>query len=216
MYIFFNSLRIAALAGLITFCVGVLLAALCLRVPTKLQIVLEALFSLPLVLPPTVVGFLLLLVVGPRAPLGSFLLGLGISLTMNWQAALLASVVVSFPLMYRSALAAFRSFDVRQIQAALCLGKSRSWILWQLLIKGSWHGLIAGATLSFARALGEYGATQMLAGYIPGKSATISTTVYQLWRLGDMAGAGFWVAVNIGISLVVLALLSWQERRSCA
>lgn len=213
MFVLINSLRIALLASLINLTLGLFLAEKSLYLKKTKQLILEAILSLPLVLPPTVLGFVLLLLVGPNSALGSFLESLGISLVMNWQAALLASTIVSFPLMYRCALAAFRSFDQKQIAAARCLGKSRSWIFFKLLIKGSKHGLSAGAALSFARALGEYGATQMLAGYIPGRTATISTTIYQLWRAGDMASAQFWVLVNIAISLLILALLSWQERR---
>ena len=126
----------------------------------------------------------------------------------------LAAAVVAFPLMYRTARGAFESFDDTLAYSGQTLGLSNTYIFWRIRMPYCRQGILAGTVLAFARALGEYGATSMLIGYTPGRTATISTTVYQLWRTNDEAGAFFWVMVNLGISAVVLLIVNMLERRT--
>ena len=171
-------------------------------------------FTLPLVLPPTVVGYLLLRVLGPKRIVGAwFLEHFDLKLTMTWWSAIFATTVVIFPLMYRTARGAFESFDETLADAGRTLGRSNSWIFWRVRMPACRQGILAGTVLAFARALGEYGATSMIAGYTPGRTATISTTVYQLWRTNDDAMALRWVLVNLAISAVVLLAVNLLERR---
>lgn len=210
----FNSLRIAALATILVFFLGIYVTRGIARLPRGVKGLLDVILTLPLVLPPTVVGYLLLRLLGPNRPLGRFLLSLcGLSMTMQWWSAIFATTLVSFPLMYRTARGAFESFDVTLRQAGQTLGLSNAYIFWRIQLPACRQGILAGTVLAFARALGEYGATAMLAGYIPGKTATISTTVYQLWRTGDDAGALKWVLLNLAISFVVLLAVNFLERR---
>ena len=169
---------------------------------------------LPLVLPPTVCGYFLLLLFGNRRPLGIFLAQFGFKFVMTWYGGVLAAAVVAFPLMYRTARGAFESFDGTLAYAGKTLGLSNSYIFWRIRMPVCRQGILAGAVLAFARALGEYGATSMLVGYTPGKTATISTTVYQLWRTNDESGAFRWVMVNLTISAVVLLAVNLLERRN--
>ena len=133
---------------------------------------------------------------------------------MTWYGGVLAAAVVAFPLMYRTARGAFESFDGTLAYAGKTLGLSNSYIFWRIRMPVCRQGILAGAVLAFARALGEYGATSMLVGYTPGKTATISTTVYQLWRTNDESGAFRWVMVNLTISAVVLLAVNLLERRN--
>ena len=170
--------------------------------------------TLPLVLPPTVVGYLLLRLLGPKRIVGSFFLSaFGIKLTMAWWSAIFATIVVIFPLMYRTARGAFESFDETLAYSGKTLGLSNSFIFWRIRLPYCRQGIIAGTVLAFARALGEYGATSMIAGYTPGVTATISTTVYQLWRTNDDALAFRWVLVNMAISFVVLLAVNMVEKK---
>lgn len=215
LFALYNSLRIAALTTIVVFFVGIGLAQWVSRAPRLIKGTADVVLTLPLVLPPTVVGYLLLLLLGPRRPLGAWMMSaFGIKLSMVWYAAVFACSVVSFPLMYRTCRGAFESMDPTLEQAAFTLGKSRTWTFWHVKLPVCRQGLIAGAVLSFARALGEYGATSMICGYTPGSTATISTTVYQLWRTGDDAGALTWVLINLAISTVVLLVLNLFEKRS--
>lgn len=216
-YPLYNSVRIAAVSTLVVYFLGIFLANVVARAPRLVKGALDVVLTLPLVLPPTVVGYLLLRVFGPKRVVGAWLLQtLGVKLTMVWYAAILATVVVSFPLMYRTARGAFESFDESLADAAHTLGRSECWIFWHVKMPYCQQGIVAGAVLAFARALGEYGATAMICGYTPGSTATVSTTVYQLWRTGDDAGALAWVMVNLAISAVVLLAMNWFERRSKA
>lgn len=209
-----NSLRVAVLSTAIVYITGVLAAYYIAKAPRLLKGTLDVLLTLPLVLPPTVVGYCLLRLLGPKRPLGAWVLAVfGTRLTMQWWSAIFAAAVVSFPLMYRTARAAFEAFDEDLAHAARTLGLSNFYIFRRIRMPACRQGLAAGTVLAFARALGEYGATSMLAGYIPGKTATISTTVYQLWRLGDDALAARWVLVNVAISAAVLLALNLLERR---
>jgi len=170
--------------------------------------------TLPMVLPPTVCGYFLLLLFGNRRPLGLFLARFGVKFVMTWYGGVLAAAVVAFPLMYRTARGAFESFDETLAYSGQTLGLSNSYIFWRIRMPACRQGILAGTVLAFARALGEYGATSMLIGYTPGKTATISTTVYQLWRTNDEAGAFTWVMVNLAISAAVLLVVNRMEKRS--
>ncbi|MDR3837127.1 MAG: ABC transporter permease subunit, partial [Agathobaculum sp.] len=136
-----------------------------------------------------------------------------LKLTMVWWSAIFATTVVIFPLMYRTARGAFESFDETLADAGRTLGRSNTWIFWRVRMPCCKQGILAGTVLAFARALGEYGATSMVAGYTPGRTATISTTVYQLWRTNDDALAFKWVVVNLAISAVVLLAVNLLEKR---
>ena len=210
-----NSLRIAAISTVVIFFVGIWAAYYVARLPRLVKGILDVFLTLPLVLPPTVVGYLLLLLLGPKRPLGAWFMGVfGTKLVMTWWSAIFATVIVAFPLMYRTARGAFESFDETLAFAGQTLGKRNSWIFWRIRMPYCKQGLTAGCVLAFARALGEYGATSMIAGYTPGRTATISTTVYQLWRTGDDAAALEWVAINIAISAVVLLAVNMLEKRN--
>lgn len=214
-YPLINSLRIAAVSTVAVFFLGLGAACVIAKLPRTIRALLDVVLTLPLVLPPTVVGYLLLLVLGPRRPIGAWALeAFGVRLTMTWYSAIFACVVVAFPLMYRTARGAFEAYDKTLTHAALTLGKSRTWAFWRVQVPGCAQGILAGAVLAFARALGEYGATAMVAGYTPGQTATVSTTVYQLWRTGDDALALRWVLVNVAISAVVLLAMNWLEGRA--
>ena len=213
-YPLLNSLRIAAISTAAVFFLGIFFAYYIARLPRVIKGALDVVLTLPLVLPPTVVGWLLLVLLGPKRPLGSFVLEtFGVRLVMTWWSAIFATVVVAFPRMYRTARGAFESFDTTLADAARTLGRSNTWIFWRVQMPVCRQGILAGAVLSFARALGEYGATSMIAGYTPGRTATISTTVYQLWRTNDDAGALRWVLVNIALSAVFLLAVNLLERR---
>jgi len=208
-----NSLRIAFFSSIIVFFTGICLAYYVARLPRVLKGILDVVLTLPLVLPPTVVGFFLILAVGVRTPVGMFLSNFGIKFVMTWYGGILASAVVSFPLMYRTARGAFEAFDSTLSDAGKTLGLSNSFIFWRIRMPACRQGIIAGVVLAFARALGEYGATSMLIGYTPGKTATISTTVYQLWRTDNEAQAFVWVMINLAISAVVLLTVNLLEDR---
>lgn len=213
-YPLWNSLRIAAISTVIIFFLGIFSAYYIAKAPRVVKGVLDVVLTLPLVLPPTVVGYLLLRVLGPNHILGSFVLDVfGIKMTMTWWSAIFATTVVIFPLMYRTARGAFESFDENLAYAGQTLGLSNTFIFWHIRMPYCKQGILAGTVLAFARALGEYGATSMVAGYTPGRTATISTTVYQLWRTNDDALAFKWVLVNLAISFVVLLAVNLLEKK---
>lgn len=210
----YNSLRVAAISTFLTFFLGILAAHYIAKTPRFLKGVLDGILTLPLVLPPTVVGFFLLKTIGPFGPLGSRVLEIfGFKLTMTWYSAIFATTIISFPLMYRTARGAFESFDKTLMYSGQTLGLSNTFIFWRIVMPNCKQGILAGTVLSFARALGEFGATTMVAGYIPGKTALISTTVYQLWREGNDALAYKWVFINLAISLIVLVAVNMLENR---
>lgn len=213
-YPLYNSLRIAAISCVLVFFAGIFAAYYVARLPRAVKGILDVILTLPMVLPPTVVGYFILLVFGAKRPLGIFLAQYGIKFVMTWYGGVLAAAVVAFPLMYRTARGAFESFDDTLAYSAQTLGLSNTYIFWHIRMPYCRQGILAGTVLAFARALGEYGATSMLIGYTPGHTATISTTVYQLWRTNDEAGAFFWVMVNLGISAVVLLIVNMLERRT--
>ena len=209
-----NSIRVAALATVIVFFTGIFAAYRIAGLPRLVKGALDVLLTLPLVLPPTVVGYLLLRVLGPKRIVGAWLLErFGLKVVMTWWSAVIATAVVSFPLMYRTARGAFESFDEELAYAGQTLGRSNTWIFWRVRMPCCRQGILAGTVLSFARALGEYGATSMIAGYTPGRTATVSTTVYQLWQTGQDTLALRWVAVDLAISAAVLLTVNVLERR---
>lgn len=210
-----NSLRIAGISTVAVFFLGIFSAYYIARAPRALKGILDVILTLPLVLPPTVVGYLLLRFLGPRRTVGLWALEeFGIKLVMTWWSAIFATVVVSFPLMYRTARGAFESFDETLGQAGRTLGLSETYIFWRVRMPICRQGILAGTVLSFARALGEYGATSMIAGYTPGRTATISTTVYQLWRTDNDGLALRWVLINLAISFVVLMAVNLLEKKN--
>ena len=213
-YPLYNSLRIAAISCVLVFFAGIFAAYYVARLPRAAKGILDVILTLPMVLPPTGVGYFTLLVFGAKRPLGIFLAQYGIKFVITWYGGVLAAAVVAFPLMYRTARGAFESFDDTLAYSGQTLGLSNTYIFWHIRMPYCRQGILAGTVLAFARALGEYGATSMLIGYTPGRTATISTTVYQLWRTNDEAGAFFWVMVNLGISAVVLLIVNMLERRT--
>ncbi|MCI8814113.1 MAG: molybdate ABC transporter permease subunit [Lachnospiraceae bacterium] len=214
---FYNSLRIALISSVIVFFGGILAAYYIARLHPVLKGILDVALTLPLVLPPTVVGYFLLMLLGPRRPLGAWFWEVfHARLVMTWYSGVFAAAVVAFPLMYRTARGAFESFDETLAFSGQTLGLSNTYIFWRIRIPACRQGILAGAVLAFARALGEYGATSMVAGYTPGRTATISTTVYQLWRTDNDALAFRWVMVNMAISAVVLVVVNLLERRERA
>jgi len=209
----FNSLRIAAIASVLVFFLGIGCAHWAAKLPRPVKGALDVVLTLPLVLPPTVCGYFLLMLVGVRRPLGALLDRAGIRFVMTWQGGVLAAVVVAFPLMYRTARGAFEAFDETLSWSGQTLGLGNTFIFWRIRMPACRQGILAGFVLAFARALGEYGATSMLVGYTPGRTATISTTVYQLYRTNDDAGALKWVLVNLAISASVLMVVNLLEGR---
>ena len=209
-----NSLRIAGISTVIIFFLGIFAAYYIAKAPRLVKGVLDVVLTMPLVLPPTVVGYLLLRVLGPKRVIGAWVLNtFGMKLTMTWWSPIFATTVVIFPLMYRTARGAFESFDETLAYAGQTLGLSNTYIFWRIRMPYCRQGILAGTVLAFARALGEYGATSMIAGYTPGRTATISTTVYQLWRTNNDELAFQWVMINMAISAVVLLAVNMLEKK---
>ncbi len=210
-----NSLRIALISSIITFFVGIFLAYYISKLNRFIRGILDVILTLPLVLPPTVIGFFILRLLSPRSAIGGFFFEkFSIRLVMTWYSAIFTTVIVTFPLMYRIARSSFQNFDMNLKYVAQTLGKSNTWIFWRIILPNCKQGILAGLVLSFARALGEYGATSMVSGYTPNDTATISTTVYQLWRTGNDALAYKWVLVNIVISFTVLIIINMLENKA--
>lgn len=210
LYPLYNSLRIALISSIIIFFVGIFAAYFIKKCPKIIKGILDVIFMLPLVLPPTVVGYILLMIFGSSHPIGQFFETIGIQFFMDWKGGILASTIVAFPLMYRAARASFEAFDENLAYAGKTLGLSNHYVFWRIRIPACKNGIIAGLVLSFARALGEYGATSMLIGYNPKTTATISTTVASIW-LDDPRGALIWIFINFGIAAVILVAVNLVE-----
>ncbi|MDF2680705.1 MAG: modB [Brevibacillus sp.] len=209
------SLKVAALSTSLVFVIGLLMARLMTQRNFFGKNLLESFFLLPLVLPPTVVGFGLLLLFGKNGFIGKLLSDwFGIQVIFTLTGAVIASVVVSFPLMYQSAVAAFTSVDRRLEDAARTLGASEWRLFWTVAFPLAWPGLLAGFVLSFARGLGEFGATLMLAGYIPGKTDTIPVAIYFAVEAGQMEKALFWVIIIVSLGMGTTFWLNWWSRRN--
>ena len=209
-----NSLRIAAISSVIIFFTGIFFAYYVAKLPRLIKGILDVILTLPMVLPPTVCGYFLLLIFGVKRPIGMFLDSVGFRFVMTWYGGILAASVVAFPLMYRTARGAFESFDNTLAYSGQTLGLSNTYIFWRIRMPYCRQGILAGLVLAFARALGEYGATSMLIGYTPGRTATISTSVYQYWRTNDERNAMLWVGINLAISTAVLLTVNLLERRN--
>ena len=213
----YNSLRIAVISSVLVFFSGIFAAYYIAKLHPVVKGVLDVILTLPMVLPPTVVGYFILLLLGSKRPFGIWFYNtFGTKLVMNWYSGIFAATIVAFPLMYRTARGAFESFDETLSYSGQTLGLSNSYIFWKVRMPACRQGIMAGTVLAFARALGEYGATSMVAGYTPGKTATISTTVYQLWRTNDDLLAFKGVMVNIAISAVVLLAVNMLEKKNTA
>ncbi|HAA27901.1 MAG TPA: molybdate ABC transporter permease subunit [Cyanobacteria bacterium UBA8553] len=209
------SLKTALLATFFTFFVGIAAAYWMLGYRGKWKSLIEGIFVSPLVLPPTVVGFLLLLLFGKNGPLGQLLLSLNFSIVFSWYGAVIAATVVAFPLMYKTSLGAFEQIDLNLLRVARTLGASEWAIFWRISLPLATPGIIAATNLAFARALGEFGATLMIAGNIPGQTQTIPMAIYVAVEAGAMNEAWVWVLVTLGISLSgIVSVNLWQEVRS--
>lgn len=210
------SLKVAVCATVFTFFLGLLSARLVISLRSG-KALIDGIFSLPMVLPPTVVGFFLLIIFGKNGLLGGLLLKMEISVLFTWQGAVIAAVVVSFPIMYRTARGALEQVDVNLIYAARTLGMSEAKIFFRIQLPAAWPGVAAATILAFARAMGEFGATIMLAGNIPGRTQTMSVAIYTAVQSGDRSLAYYWVAIIMGISFFTIFLMNYwmgyQERR---
>lgn len=206
------SMKTAGLATVITFVLGVY-AARYIRGVKRFQGIIDGIITLPLVLPPTVVGFFLLLLLGRNSFIGQFLNLFGINIIFSWPATVITATVVSFPLMYRTTCGAFEQIDKDLIAAARTLGMSEERIFWKIIIPLARPGIMAGAILSFARALGEFGATIMLAGNIPGKTQTMSTAIYSSVQANDQESAFIWAFIIIIFSLAVMVLMNYWLKK---
>ena len=208
------SLEVAGLATVITFFVGIALAYGVLQIRSRLAgTIADAVITLPLVLPPTVVGFFLLLFFGKRSAIGSFLLSIDLPLVFTWRAAVIAAVIVSLPLMYRTARGAFEAIDRNMIHAAQTLSVSNWRIFWRIILPNARHGILAGLVLSFARALGEFGATIMFAGNIPGRTQTMSTAIYAAVQANDYDLAFRWAVIISLFSLFFIGAMNLYLKR---
>lgn len=209
----FISMKTSILATVITFFIGIYVAYQVLKLKGKLQWVMDGLFTLPLVLPPTVAGFFLLLLFGKRGPLGKLLALIDIRIVFSWPATVIAAVVIAFPLMYRSAKAAFEQIDKNVVYAGRTLGLSEAKIFWSIIIPLALPGIISGGILSFARALGEFGATLMIAGNIKGKTQTVPVAIYSATQGNRMDQAMLWVVIIVGISFAVVFFMNYLPSR---
>ena len=194
---------------LISFFLGIYAARKSVQAGPKGKAVLDGILTLPMVLPPTVAGFFLLLLFSVRRPFGAFLYGnFDIKVVQSWAGCVIAATVIAFPLMYRNARAAFEQIDLNLIHAARTLGMSELRIFWTVVMPTAGPGVTAGTILAFARALGEYGATSMLAGNIPGKTGTISQKIAMVIQDGDYLTAGVWVGIVMVIAFVMIFVLN--------
>jgi molybdate transport system permease protein len=173
---------------------------------------LDGFFLLPLVLPPTVVGFILLLIFGRNGPLGRLLLHFGATVVFSWPATVIAAAVVSFPLMYLSVRASLEQVDANLLQAARTLGASEWGVFRRVALPLAWPGILAGTILAFARALGEFGATLMLAGSIPGRTETIPIAIYFAVEANEMHQAILWSVIDVSISLAMIVFMYYWTR----
>jgi molybdate ABC transporter permease protein len=203
------SLKASAIATFLTFFLGIAAARWMLSTLIRGKALIEGIFISPLVLPPTVIGFLLLLLFGRNGAIGQLLLKFDLTIIFTWQAAVITATVVSFPLMYKTALGAFEQIDANLLNAARTLGASEWTVFWRIMLPLAWPGILAGTILAFARALGEFGATLMLAGNIPGQTQTIPMAIYFAVESGDMRQAGIWVLIVLSLALSVLTAVNY-------
>ncbi len=208
------SIRTAITATIIVFFLGITAAWFMCRYKGKAKGFLDAILTLPIVLPPTVVGFILLLIIGKNGAIGKALSSIGINIIFTWWATVLAATIVAFPLMYKTSVGAFEQIDVNMLNAARTLGVSEWKLFWKVAIPLAWPGIAAGTMLAYARALGEFGATLMVAGSIPGKTETMPIAIYFAVESGENNTAIMWVLLIFIISLVVMMLTDkWTEKQ---
>ena len=212
------SLKTATVSMVFTFLLGLFIARAIVKIKSeKIKMILDGILTLPLVLPPTVMGFFLLLIFGVNRPIGKLLLEfLGVKIVFSWSATVIASVVIAFPLMYRSARGAFEQVDQNLIMAARTLGMSERKIFWRIIMPLALPGVASGGILAFARGLGEFGATAMIAGNIANKTRTLPLAIYADVAAGDMASATNYVLIVTIISFAVLVLTNYftlKERK---
>lgn len=202
---FFISIKTGIVATIIAFFLGILCARLIMNAGTRTKWILDSIFTLPLVLPPTVAGFFLLLLFSTRRPFGHFLFtNFDIKIVQTWSGCVIAACVIAFPLMYRNARSAFEQVDINLIHAARTLGMSEFKIFKKVILPAAGPGIASGTILTFARAIGEYGATSMLAGNILGKTRTISVAIASEASAGNYTSAGFWVFIIVLLAFAVI------------
>ena len=205
----FISIKTGIVATIFSFVLGIYAARKVVKTTPGKKAIIDGILTLPMVLPPTVAGFFLLLIFSRRRPFGIFLFeNFGIKVVQTWLGCIIAATVISFPLMYRNARAAMEQIDVNLIYAGRTLGMSDTEIFWKVVIPTAGPGIASGTILTFARALGEYGATSMLAGNIPGKTGTISQKIAMVIQDGDYMTAGVWVAIVMVIAFLVIFLMN--------
>lgn len=205
----FISIKTGIVATIFSFFLGIFAARKVVKTTPGKKAIIDGILTLPMVLPPTVAGFFLLLIFSRRRPFGIFLFeNFGIKVVQTWLGCIIAATVISFPLMYRNARAAMEQIDVNLIYAGRTLGMSDTEIFWKVVIPTAGPGIASGTILTFARALGEYGATSMLAGNIPGKTGTISQKIAMVIQDGDYMTAGVWVAIVLVIAFLVIFLMN--------
>ena len=203
------SLKTGVVATIVSFFLGLFAARKVIKLSYKAKAVVDGILTLPMVLPPTVAGFILLLIFSRRRPIGIFLdQQLDIQVVHTWMGCILAATVIAFPLMYRNARAAFEQIDANLVYAGRTLGMSEMNIFWRIVVPTAGPGIASGTILTFARAMGEYGATSMLAGNIPGKTGTISQRIAMVIQDGDFATAGFWVVIVLLISFGIIFMVN--------
>ncbi len=199
------SLKTGVVATIISFFLGLFAARKVVKLNFRFKAVIDGILTLPMVLPPTVAGFILLLIFSRRRPIGIFLDSqFDIQVVHTWLGCILAATVIAFPLMYRNARAAFEQIDANLVYAGRTLGMKESSIFWRIVVPTAGPGIASGTILTFARAMGEYGATSMLAGNIPGKTGTVSQRIAMVIQDGDYVTAGFWVIVVLLIAFLII------------
>ncbi len=203
------SLKTGVVATIVCFFLGLFAARKVIKLSYKAKAIVDGILTLPMVFPPTVAGFILLLFFSRRRPIGIFLdQQLDIQVVHTWMGCILAATVIAFPLMYRNARAAFEQIDANLVYAGRTLGMSEMNIFWRIVVPTAGPGIASGTILTFARAMGEYGATSMLAGNIPGKTGTISQRIAMVIQDGDFATAGFWVVIVLLISFGIIFMVN--------
>lgn len=203
------SLKTGLAAAFLCFFLGIFAARKIMKLEGRVKAVVDGILTLPMVLPPTVAGFFLLLLFSKRRPFGSFLYAnFQIKVVQSWAGCVIAAMVIAFPLMYRNARAAFEQIDANLVYAGRTLGMSEWKIFWKVVVPTAGPGIASGTVLTFARAMGEYGATSMLAGNIPGKTGTISQKIAMVIQDGDYETAGFWVAVVLLLAFLIVFLMN--------
>lgn len=203
------SLKTAFLATIITSIIGIFISYKMANYKGRGRGLIDGVFTLPLILPPTVIGFFLLLICGKNGFVGKIFMNFNKNIIFSWSATVIAATVVAFPMMYRTCRSAFEQIDKNMISAARTLGLSETKIFFKIAIPLAWPGIIGGLVLSFARALGEFGATLMIAGNIPGKTQTMPVAIFFAVEGGDMNKAMLWVLIIVAISFIMIFLLNY-------